>query len=277
MFNNQMMMNGMNTMMGGVQYNNLQAKMTQPLTKEEMAKLQKQGNERLVVNEIDLIKSKCTHKNNGQLALVQNANGTSTCNICGETFTLVDIDPMEVEGITQRFIDILQSIKTFYLDMPVNYASEFFVMIPLLKNTPELYRIALNQFSKYESGSVVNQNNGAYGFNLFNTLTNPMSGMMNNSMNPGMMGMGMNPNMMNNNMMGMNPNMMNNNMMGMNPNMMNNGMMGMNPNMMNNGMVNGIHPFTGQEINQQQFTEQQGQVNTQNQTQTQTQNNNGQE
>lgn len=209
---NQMNQGMMNPMVGGMQYNQQQAKMTQPLTKEEMAKLQKQGNAKLVVDELDVLRAKCTHKNNGQLMLMQNGNGTHTCSICGETFNLVDVDPAEVEMLTQRMVDVLQSIKTYYLDMPANYASEFFVMIPLLKNTPELYKIALNQFSKYESGSVVNQNNGMYGFNLFNTLTNPAMGMgmmqqpmmnpmqqpMMNSMNPmqqPMMGNGMMPGM----------------------------------------------------------------------------------
>lgn len=190
MMNNQMNY-GMNQMMGGVQYNQQQAKMTQPLTKEEMAKLKNTGNAKLVVDELDLIRAKCTHKNNGQLALMQNNDGSHTCSICGATFNLVDTDPAEVALLTQRFIDVMQSIKTYYLDMPVNYATEFFVMIPLLANTPELYRVALTQFSKYESGSMVNQNNSMYGFNLFNTITSqgmpmygqqPMMGQM-----PGMM------------------------------------------------------------------------------------------
>lgn len=180
---NGMMMNGgMMTpgMMGGPQYAQQQAKMTQPLTKEEIAKLKNTGNAKLVVDEIDLLRAKCTHKQNGQLTLQQNSDGSHTCSLCGQTFNLVDTDPAEVEAITARMIDVLQSIKTFYLDMPVNYASEFFVMIPLLKNTPTLYKIALNQFSKYETGSVVNQANPMYGFGLLNTITSPMG------MQPGM-------------------------------------------------------------------------------------------
>lgn len=196
MFNNGMngMMNqGMMTpgMMGGPQYVQQQAKMTQPLTKEEIAKLKNNGNAKLVIDEIDLLKAKCTHKQNGQLTLQQNANGTHTCTLCGETFNLVDVDPADVENITARMIDVLQSIKTFYLDMPVNYASEFFVMIPLLKNTPMLYKIALNQFSKYESGSVVNQANPMYGFGLLNTITSPMGMQPGFGMQPGMMMGGM--------------------------------------------------------------------------------------
>ena len=240
MFNNGMMMNqGMMTpgMVGGPQYVQQQAKMTQPLTKEEIAKLKNNGNAKLVIDEIDLLKAKCTHKQNGQLTLQQNANGTHTCTLCGETFNLIDVDPAEVEAITARMIDVLQSIKTFYLDMPVNYASEFFVMIPLLKNTPMLYRIALNQFSKYESGSVVNQSNPMYGFGLLNTITSPM----------GMPGYGMQPGMMMNTMQpqgyGMQPGMMMNTMQPQ-------PMMGAMPTDMYGNPIQG-NPFTGQMVQPQ--------------------------
>ena len=242
MFNNGMngMMNqGMMTpgMMGGPQYVQQQAKMTQPLTKEEIAKLKNNGNAKLVIDEIDLLKAKCTHKQNGQLTLQPNSNGTHTCTLCGETFNLIDVDPSEVEAITARMVDVLQSIKTFYLDMPVNYASEFFVMIPLLKNTPVLYRIALNQFSKYESGSVVNQSNPMYGFGLLNTITSPMGMQPGYGMNPMMnQGMAMQPGY------GMQPGMV------QQPVMMQPGM-GM-PTDMYGNPVQG-NPFTGQMVQPQ--------------------------
>ena len=249
--NNQMNY-GMNQMMGGVQYNQQQAKMTQPLTKEEMAKLANTGNAKLVVDELDLIRAKCTHKNNGQLTLMQNNDGSHTCSICGATFNLVDADPAEVAMLTQRFIDVMQSIKTYYLDMPVSYANEFFVMIPLLQNTPELYKIALSKFSKYESGSMVNQNNSMYGFNLFNNITSPGYGMM---------GMPMQQPMMNPGMMPQQP-MMNPGMMPQQP-MMNNGMVGYDAygNPMQGMQVQG-NPFTGQMAQPVQQQNQNGQVTT---------------
>ena len=260
--NNQMNY-GMNQMMGGVQYNQQQAKMTQPLTKEEMAKLANTGNAKLVVDELDLIRAKCTHKNNGQLTLMQNNDGSHTCSICGATFNLVDADPAEVAMLTQRFIDVMQSIKTYYLDMPVSYANEFFVMIPLLQNTPELYKIALSKFSKYESGSMVNQNNSMYGFNLFNNITSPGYGMMGMPMQQPMMNPGM----------GMQQPMMNPGMMPQQP-MMNNGMVGYDAygNPMQGMQVQG-NPFTGQMPMQQPV--QQPQMQQQN-NQEQQQNQNGQ-
>ena len=247
---NQMMNNNNNAMMGGVQYNNIQAKMTQPLTKDEIALLQNQGNQKLVVNEIDFTRSKCTHKLNGQLTLSENMDGSHTCSICGCTFNLIDEDPTVIEQMTAKMIDVLQSIKTYYLDMPNNYAEEFFVLIPLLQNTPELYRIALHRFARHENANMVNQNYGTHGFNLYNSLTsNPMGmgGMPQTMMNPAMMNNGyQNPAMMNQMNGYQNP--------AMNPMvdpMMNNGYQ--NPVMMNqmNGFTGQMMPQTPQVPGQQ--------------------------
>ena len=184
-FNNQMQVQGqfgygVYPNQPGTQYGQFaSAKMTQPLTPEEIRELRSTGSGfSLKVEPIEIIRSHCTHKDNGNIALVKNGDGTSTCSICGATFHLVDKDPEEVKAIVGAVIDILQSVKTYYLDIPENYVTDYFNMIPFLEKLPKFFEVALNNFAKYENGAFLNQNSNMYGFQMLNALTSPGYGSM---------------------------------------------------------------------------------------------------
>lgn len=180
MYNNMYANNMYQQGMGGMQYAQMpQAKMVQPLTEEQMKQLQNNNTAfNLQVPEIEFIASACTHKKNGQIVLMPNGDGTATCPICHKTFNLLDIDPVEVQQITANIIDVLQSIKTYFVDMPESYAVEYFRMLPLLEKLPEFYKLAIANFRRYEAGSPLQQqNNNMYSFGMLNAITNPGVGM----------------------------------------------------------------------------------------------------
>lgn len=271
--NNNYYNGGMN-MMGGSVYGRVNPiKVTNPLTQEELNTLLKSGGSgfNMNISKEDLARAVCTHKDlkTGQSSAILQQDGSFKCYICGETFNLVE-NPEMVESITREYLNILQSVKSMYVDIPENVARAFFQIIPLVKQTPELYKLSLNHFNQYD-------NNGFGGVNTANMNTfnvySAMAGGMTQGMPMGGMNMGMpmmDPSMggMMNGMQGQmpmqqgfNPMMQGQmNMGGMpNPNMMNNQMggpmvndpTGANINMMNNQMANGQY-YQGQQQGQVQ-------------------------
>lgn len=175
---------GMYPNMGGTQYGQFaQAKMTQPLTPEQMKELRSTGSGfSLKVDPVEILRSHCTHKDNGNIALTRNNDGSSTCTVCGATFNLVDKEPIEIEEITKAVLDVLQSIKTYYVDIPENYVKDYFTIIPYLEKLPKFYEVAIHNFAKYENGAFLNNNNSMYGFQMLNALTSPGYGQIGNGM-----------------------------------------------------------------------------------------------
>ena len=98
------------------------------------------------------------------------------------------MDEKTIQQAVNVFIDILQTIKMLYLDIPEDVCDQFFQMIPFALKVPQLWRIAMENYKSYY-GATMNYNNG--GSNTFNIL----DGIMNGSMMG--MGMGVNPAMQN--------------------------------------------------------------------------------
>lgn len=166
------------------------AKMTQTLTPEQIKKLRGSGNTfDLHISQPEMWKAICTHKENGNIVLTENADGSWTCPICGATFTMSYTDKGKVEEAVNIVVDILQTVKTLYLDIPEEMATQYFQIIPILNKLPALYEIAQNNFNMYDTSSTVNPGGSMYGFNALNAFTSPafaMPGMMgaNPAMNP---------------------------------------------------------------------------------------------
>ena len=167
-------------MMGGPQYNpQPQARMTQPLTPEQIKMLRNQTPAfTLDVSDEDMLRSRCTHKTlDGKFATILNndAEGTVTCSICGANFGLLEVPKESAEAAVRLIVDLLQSIKTYYVDMPDSVAIQFFQMIPFIEKIPKLYEIALNNFNKYGDVGMGNQSPNMYGFNMLGAITSPMA------------------------------------------------------------------------------------------------------
>ena len=216
----------------GMQFNGFNPQqipqMKNHLTQEEIQKLiQKENQFSLAITETEKLRAACNHRwdqpqPDGKLdAIVENADGTCRCAICGYEFSPIDINTTQdmLDNTVRDMLDILQTIKILYVDMPSDIAKQFFTVIPTLERVPKLFERAAKSWMKYD-----NSGNG-YGFNnknmnvvnLFNMLSGYLSGGMQPMGQPGfnpqpnpamqyqqpMMG-GMMPNMMGQPMMGSN-------------------------------------------------------------------------
>ena len=77
-----------------------QARYTQPLTNEQIAKLRNNSKAfDMKVEPDDLLRAACTHREkNGNPTLIQHDDGSYTCTICHETFSMPEIGQEEVEA-----------------------------------------------------------------------------------------------------------------------------------------------------------------------------------
>lgn len=175
--------------MGGYGYNKPKLPdPTNPLSKDEMALLrQKAPQFSLAVSQVDALKAICTHRDQNGETLIQNNDGSVTCSICGTTFTPTNTDQQNIEQIFKAVVDVLQTMKIMYMDIPDDVTKAYFQMIPYLEKGPQLYKIAYDHYARYNNMGVMSRdfNNGANAVNLFNALMNPAMAM--GGMNPGMM------------------------------------------------------------------------------------------
>ena len=183
-FVNGGMMNGGIPQGTGYQYNGMAPNNVPPLknflTEEEIQKLiHKDNTFSLAITETERLKATCNHRyNNGTDAIVETENGLCRCNICGHVFDPIDANTTKEDLIAsiQTTLDILQTIKMIYLDMPEQTAREFFVMIPLLEKVPELFERAAKSYARYD-------NVNAYGYNNRNMNVMNMFAMLNGVLN----------------------------------------------------------------------------------------------
>lgn len=181
MYENQMFNNyGYAYGPGMQQYNPTfrQAQMTQPLTNEEKAILKGKGGEfSTKVTQEDLLKSFCTHKDNGAIVASRNEDGSFICPICHETFNAASLDKADLEADVNKIIDDLQNIKLTYVDIPAEVARQYFSIIPLLKKLPQLGVIASNNWASYENANPgMIGGNSPYGIAQYNQMM--LGGMM---------------------------------------------------------------------------------------------------
>ena len=176
----------------------------QTLTAEEMESLKQTTEEfTLGITNRDKLISICMHRDlNGKNTLVSDpTTGEVKCLICGETFQLVDrCKEEDIQNAVDNLLDILQTTKTLYVDMPSDAARNFYTIIALIKKIPGLYKISTDNFSKHENAMT-----SAWGFQGANNMLgeynalaygfNPMMGGMGFGMQQPMMGAPMQPQM----------------------------------------------------------------------------------
>lgn len=133
----------------------------------------------LKATEEELLRSSCTHRDPQKrcATLVQDPNtGTWKCTQCGAVFNIVDLPIEKIEEYVYGMIDILQTSKLMYVNMPPQTVTSFYQMIPFLEKVPKLYQTAQNIFKK------VNGGNTLQGFNYTN---DPFATINNAIANPG--------------------------------------------------------------------------------------------
>ena len=172
-----------NTMFNGVQPQQM-PKRANTLTDEEIKKIQANRTQfTLTITEDEHLRAICNHRtadgmNDALEADPQDPNAV-ICKICGQRFVPIMTDsPVDyVQSITDEFINLLQTIKIMFVDLPNDAARQFFDIIPLAKKTPELFSIATKNLAKYENYGVYGyQGQGQRAMGLLNNFFNSVGG-----------------------------------------------------------------------------------------------------
>jgi hypothetical protein len=171
-------------MFNGVQPQQM-PKRNNTLTDEEIKKIQANKTQfTLTITEDEHLRAICNHRTADGMYDALEADPEDptavVCKVCGQKFTPIMTDsPIDyVMQITNDFVNLLQTIKIMFIDLPNDAARQFFDIIPLAKKTPELFSIAAKNLAKYE-------NYGVYGYQ---GQSQSAMGLLNNFMN--MMGSG---------------------------------------------------------------------------------------
>lgn len=160
---NQQMLNngfaGFAPMGSGFQYNG----MSQPITKrsnilsaDEIAQLMRKENQfSLALTETEKLRAACSHQkaDGSGDSLIENEDGTTSCTICGYTFKPLDAHMTtkeDIESAVAIVIDMLQTVKLIWIDMDGPVGREYFQIIPLLEKLPQVFDIAVKNYSKHE-------------------------------------------------------------------------------------------------------------------------------
>lgn len=145
------------------------------LTPEEIKSLRKNvGTFSLALTREEVLRGICTHKDeNGAETLRENADGSVTCSVCGYTF-----DPKQnctediLQGYVADIVDVLQTIKLLYIDIPAETAREYFQLIPLIEKIPKLFKVASENFNRHENSLNYRYNGTPSTINLYQMLNN---------------------------------------------------------------------------------------------------------
>lgn len=191
----------MGTMMYNPQGVQNQPKVMNVLTAEEINQLKAQTSEfSLALTQKEALQGACNHRlpdGSGDSLVYDDITGKVRCTICGYEFRPVqdDSSPEEITDAVERIVDILQTIKLLYTDLPATPAREYFQIIPLLYKVPELFKFAAKNFAKHEFNGWQYNNQNMGGMAMLQNLgmmLGASQGMPQMQAQPNMMG-GMNP------------------------------------------------------------------------------------
>lgn len=148
------------------------------LSGEEIEKLTKATSKfSLQITSDERLRGICNHRTadgNGDAIVQDPVTGELKCQICGYTFRQVDpsMTATEIKGTISAVVDLLQTIKLMFVDMPVDAAREFFQIIPLMEKIPELFEIAAKNMTKHDVFGWNTKNPNMSAYSMFQNLTN---------------------------------------------------------------------------------------------------------
>ena len=187
--------NGM-AMPGNYQYNGQQMpKIQNVLSPEEIKALQQQKDKfNLGLTEKESLQGACNHRSADGMKdalTIDPVTGLVHCSICGYQFKPIDENTSydDIKAATDQVVDILQTIKLIYTDIPHDAAREYFQIIPLIDKIPQLFKYASKSFAKYDVNGWTYNNNNMGGIQMLQNLSNMFGGGMPQQPYPNMMGM----------------------------------------------------------------------------------------
>lgn len=129
----------------------------QILSPDQIKKLaeeaEKENTYSLAYKGIDLERAVCMHiDDNGESTLFTTGGQYGCrCSICGKRFSLsLDKSLSDVQKTTNDMLDIIQTIKIIFTDMPRSMVQELFPILMFIEKIPSLYESAQSNFKAYE-------------------------------------------------------------------------------------------------------------------------------
>lgn len=167
---------------GAMQYNPQMMQMPKQhnnLSAEEIKSLQSHETFSLRMTSDEKTRSACNHRtaDGTRDSLIAEPDGTYRCTICGARFAPVEpgTSKEDIQDAVDRVLDILQTTKMLYINMPPEAAKEYYQIIPLIQRIPELFKISADTYGRYENGSNWSYNGRNFGAaSLYNMMTGGM-------------------------------------------------------------------------------------------------------
>ena len=175
-------------MQGGYQFNGMQngqmPKIPNVLNAEEIKELQQQRSQfSLGLTKREALQAACNHRTADGMndtLVYDNVTGIATCTICGYQFRPVEAEATyeTIKDASDRIVDILQTIKIMYTDLPAEAAKEYFQIIPLIGKIPQLFEFAAKNFAKHEYNGWSYNNHNMGGIAMLQNLSTMFGGGM---------------------------------------------------------------------------------------------------
>ena len=167
-------------MMGQYQYQPQQQvhKQMNALSAEEIKQLQQERSQfSLGLTTREMLQRSCTHRSIDGMSdslTYDPVTGVARCSICGYEFKPIEAETSleTIKDSCDTIVDILQTIKILYTDLPADAAREYFQIIPLIGKIPQLFEFAAKNFAKHEANNWQYNNYNMGGISMLNNLNN---------------------------------------------------------------------------------------------------------
>lgn len=161
-------------------------------TPEEYNRLMNEGPAfTLYPTEDEVLMAKCNHRSLTGLEqddpIIDLPDGRCQCKVCKYIFRPVNYNETieDIQEAVDRVIDIAQTIKMIYFNMPQETTEQFWTIIPLLTKLPHFFQMAVDDFNRSNGQMNYRYNSRNMGtLDLYSRFIGSIGGMM------GMPGMG---------------------------------------------------------------------------------------
>lgn len=127
-----------------------EVQVTNPMTKEDLELLKPVKNEfNMNIDPIDVARAKCPHKNATKLLINPIGGGNMVkCIQCGAEFDLTIRSKEDIEASVNNLVNFLEQMKLYAVNFDEEFYKDYMMMIPLLRKAPNLYEMAVQNFTE---------------------------------------------------------------------------------------------------------------------------------
>lgn len=127
-----------------------EVQVTNPMTKEDLELLKPVKNEfNMNIDPVDVARAKCPHKNATKLLINPIGGGNMVkCSQCGAEFDLTIRSKEDIEAFVNNLVNFLEQMKLYAVNFDEEFYKDYMMMIPLLRKAPNLYEMAVQNFTE---------------------------------------------------------------------------------------------------------------------------------